>query len=209
MYEEITYDELHKRFLYIPNFGIIWDKENSVIAGTINSHGYLIISINGKNYPAHRIAYCMHYGYFPKCILDHINRNKTDNRIENLREASASCNARNRKLSVRNNSGVSGVSWSMVDQIWKATIGVDNKNVFIGQFKFFFNAVRARHYAERLFYYFEADANSTSMEYIREKDCSDMSQEDKDAIFRDWRYFYFQGRKRLKKLAKKYHESLT
>lgn len=208
MYDEITYEELHEKFLYIPYFGLLWDKETCNIAGTLDGSGYLRVSINGKNYLVHRIIHCMHIGYFTKWILDHINRIRTDNRIENLREASPACNARNSKLSVRNVSGVKGVSWSMQDQIWIAAIGVNNKHVYVGQFKYFFNAVRARHYAERLFYYFEADVNSTSMEYIREKDCSDMGQEDKEDIFRDWRYFYFQGRKRLKKLAKEYHESL-
>lgn len=69
-------------------------------AGSYTSDGYRAIWVNGKRYQEHRLVWLWHYGKFPKEQLDHINGNREDNRIENLREGN-SINAHNRS----NNAG--------------------------------------------------------------------------------------------------------
>jgi hypothetical protein len=57
--------------------------------------GYIYIEIDGKSYSAHRLAWFYVTGTFPKKQIDHINRNRSDNRYENLREATNSQNKAN------------------------------------------------------------------------------------------------------------------
>ncbi|MDA6684686.1 HNH endonuclease signature motif containing protein [Escherichia coli] len=78
---------------------------------SINSDGYLMIMINGKAYPAHRLAWLIVYGTMPDGFIDHINRVRTDNRISNLRLVTHSENMQNRKIQKNNKSGYRGVSW--------------------------------------------------------------------------------------------------
>lgn len=68
------------------------------LAGSINSHGYVAIRAAGKRYKAHRLAWFFAHGCWPAGQIDHINRNKADNRLANLREATPQ---QNRVNSVR------------------------------------------------------------------------------------------------------------
>ena len=77
------------------------------LAGTLNK-GYLFTKIDGKIYPNHRLIFFLHHGYWPK-IVDHINRDTQDNRIENLREVTAAGNALNRGVRKDNKLGIMGV----------------------------------------------------------------------------------------------------
>ena len=77
--------------------------------GSLDKDGYLIIKIKGKQYKAHRIAYCLYHGCFPNMEIDHINRNKLDNRIENLRLATRTMNTRNVAEKPNKDTGVVGV----------------------------------------------------------------------------------------------------
>ena len=61
------------------------DREGGL--GSYDKDGYLIIKVRASQYKAHRVVWLLNYGDWPKQELDHINRNRTDNRIENLREA--------------------------------------------------------------------------------------------------------------------------
>lgn len=77
--------------------------------GSYDKDGYLIIKIKGKQYKAHRVVWFLNKGYFPTKELDHINRIKTDNRIENLREVSRIENILNRDVAVNRDTGVEGI----------------------------------------------------------------------------------------------------
>lgn len=83
------------------------DRKNS--NGSIDKDGYLIIKVKGKQFKAHRIAWLLYYGYFPKSELDHINRNKLDNRIENLRESNRSEQNRNKDRKPNKETGQIGI----------------------------------------------------------------------------------------------------
>ena len=91
-------------------------------AGTLHTKGYIRISIDRVFYYAHHLAWLYVYGVLPK-ILDHINLNPSDNRIENLRIASMRENQANRGLSKNNTSGVKGVRWESRRKKWVAKFG--------------------------------------------------------------------------------------
>src|SRR5699024_683271 len=83
------------------------DRKNS--NGSYDKDGYLILKIKGKQYKAHRIIYAMHHGVMPNKEIDHINRIRDDNRIENLRLVDRKTNVRNSLLKPNKNTGVVGV----------------------------------------------------------------------------------------------------
>lgn len=66
-------------------------------AGTYSDKGYIMIQIDKKIYAAHRLAWYYVHGYYPEHQIDHINRVRDDNRIDNLREVTQSCNSKNTK----------------------------------------------------------------------------------------------------------------
>ena len=102
-------------------------------AGFANTFNYRIVGINGKNYKIHRIVFLMHYGYLPR-ILDHIDGNRSNNKIENLREANFIQNAQNAKIQKNNKSGFKGVSWDKNNNKWRVCVSIDGKQKHI---KFF------------------------------------------------------------------------
>ena len=98
------------------------DRKNSL--GSLDKDGYLIIKVKGKQFKAHRIVWLLNYGEFPKTELDHINRNRLDNRIENLRLADRELNCRNRTIQPNKDTGVVGI------YLDKATKGLKKKYCF-------------------------------------------------------------------------------
>lgn len=99
----------------------------------VNAQGYKSAKIFDTNYKAHRIAWKMVYGVDPSNLIDHINGDRTDNRIANLREASYSENRINTR-GVRGSSGFKGVIWSSQSQKWIAEIKVGGKRKYLGSF---------------------------------------------------------------------------
>lgn len=104
-------------------------------AGSPNGKGYLIIWVDGKRYLAHRLAWFYVYGYFPDGMIDHRNRNRKDNRICNLREATKPQNGQNSKMYSKNTSGCKGVHWHSRDKSWRVTCRVNGVTHQIGYFK--------------------------------------------------------------------------
>jgi len=103
--------------------------------GSVNSEGYILTTVNRKPYRAHRLVFLMHKGYLPK-FLDHINGDKKDNRIENLRPVSVAQNAQNAKISSRNTSGYKGVYWISSMKKWRVQItGNGGKIIHLGCFE--------------------------------------------------------------------------
>lgn len=106
---------------------------NGTQAGGLDPKGYLRISVGGLQHMAHRLAWLVTTGAWPVGRLDHINGNKQDNRIANLREVSASINSQNRvKPGRRSVSGALGVVRSKGK--WEARITVDGKWTYLGRF---------------------------------------------------------------------------
>lgn len=100
----------------------------------VTAQGYLRGTILGKNYLAHRVAWALFHGEWPCDLIDHINGDPLDNRICNLRAATASQNRRNQKPLARNTSGLKGASWSKAAKKWRAQIRADNNTRHLGYF---------------------------------------------------------------------------
>jgi hypothetical protein len=110
--------------------------------------GYNRGLILGVNYHAHRVAWAIHYGWWPKDQLDHINGDRTDNRIDNLREVDGAENHKNQKLSKNNTSGHSGVYWNKPSRKWVAQIQAEGSRIHLGVFGLLEDAIEARIAAE-------------------------------------------------------------
>jgi len=111
-------------------------------AGCLTNHNYRVITIEGKVYRAHRLVFLMHHNNLPD-IIDHINNNKSDNRIENLRPASIYQNTQNAKRNSKNTSGVKGVSFSKQAGKWRAAINANGEYISIGFFSILEDAEKA------------------------------------------------------------------
>ena len=121
----------------------------------IDTHGYKTITILKKPYLAHRLIWAMHYGVWPNGQIDHINGDRSDNRIHNLRDVSQSENQRNSKRRSDNKSGVPGVSWHSRYLKWQATISSSGKRKCLGYFNDLNEAIQTRRAAEQACGYHE------------------------------------------------------
>ena len=102
-------DYIKSHISYDSDSGRITRDDRKGGLGSKDKDGYLILKIKGKQYKAHRIAWFLFYGEFPKGEIDHINRNKQDNRISNLRIVSRIDNIKNRLVKPNSDTGVIGV----------------------------------------------------------------------------------------------------
>lgn len=132
--EEITQEFVKKTFKYCD--GILFRHSNGKIVApnTFSGNKYPSMRIKGKPYYKHHIIFLYHYGYLPKEI-DHIDRNKSNNKIENLREANRSSNHANIDKMVINRTGYKGVSSHQLTRKWRARIQVAKKQIHIGFFR--------------------------------------------------------------------------
>jgi hypothetical protein len=104
-------------------------------AGSKNKIGYIVIGLKGKRVFAHRLAWRVYYGYWPKDQIDHINGFKDDNRISNLREATSATNIQNQRRPRSNNkSGYLGVCWDKRMHKWVASVRLNGKTHVAGYF---------------------------------------------------------------------------
>jgi hypothetical protein len=122
------------------------------VAGSLDSHGYIVIGINLQIYQAHRLAWLHIHGVWPVNQIDHINNDKADNRITNLREATSQENQRNVGLQKNSSTGIAGVSWNKRDQKYQARITVDRKFISLGYFDTLEKAAKARAEAESFYF---------------------------------------------------------
>lgn len=153
---QITQELLHTLFEY-KNGELYWKKSirtgwNGKQAGSLKPSKYKQVQINKKMHLVHRLIFLYHHGYLPDCI-DHIDNNQLNNSIENLREATKSQNAINRKL-VKNFSGIKGVSWKKREKKWIVRLQINGIRKEFGSYydidyaKFVANAMRYKYHKE-------------------------------------------------------------
>ena len=156
---ELTAEKLRSILHYNPETGIFTWKVGSAnqvkagnIAGCPNGDGYLCIRVCSRLHRAHRLAWLYVYGTWPKDQLDHINRNRSDNRIANLRDVSHKQNMQNASKRSDNTSGHPGVSWLKQHSKWRAKITHNYKQTHLGCFNTVEEALSARKAAEKLYW---------------------------------------------------------
>lgn len=130
----LTLKELKDILDYLPETGAFVWRRTGAIAGYSDSHGYWCVNINKRRYLAHRLAWLFTYGEWPVGILDHVDRDKRNNAIANLRQATKSQNAANSKVRWTNTLGVKGVSVCPKTGKYRARIRVNGKEVHLGLF---------------------------------------------------------------------------
>ena len=124
-----------------------------------DNHGYFCGTVLGASMKAHRVAWALHYGEWPKAHIDHINHNRSDNYIKNLREVSQEENQRNQRKSKANTSGVTGVYWERWTDRWVVRFQIDGAQCNLGRFDDFDAAVAVRKKAERQHGYHQNHGN--------------------------------------------------
>ena len=154
-------DKLKQYIDYNPDTGILtWKasqhqlsnrlKVGGECGSNVDSRGYKRVCFMGKQYRAHRVAWALHYGQEPVDQIDHINGNRIDNRICNLRLATNTENSRNSGLAKNNTSGVTGITWHKQCNKWVAQITVNRKNHNLGLYVDKDEAIKVRKEAEKI-----------------------------------------------------------
>lgn len=150
----VTADRLKRLLSFNSETGVFtWNETRSrtkagSVAGSVNTDGYLAISIDKNVYLSHRLAWLYVYGEWPSMFIDHINGQRTDNSIKNLRQVTPSQNQQNSKVSKANTSGTRGVSQVKSSGNWKAQIEVDGARTVLGTYQTKEEAIAARKAAE-------------------------------------------------------------
>jgi len=103
-------------------------------AGGVNELGYRVITVNKRRFLAHRLAWFYVNGVWPDGMIDHVNQDQSDNRIENLRIATKSQNMANDGPRATNTSGYRGVTFDKKRGKWVAMITKDYKVLHLGRF---------------------------------------------------------------------------
>jgi hypothetical protein len=138
---ELTKEQLNALFEYKEG-AIYWrhrhgGKKNRAAgskAGTaLGKRPYLRVAINYRFYYVHRLVWAMHHDIVPD-VIDHIDGDPSNNRIENLRPSSISGNMQNSKLNSRNSSGIKGVSFCARTGKWKGEVYANGKKHSAGSF---------------------------------------------------------------------------
>lgn len=112
---------------------------------------YRSVRVNKELYLSHRLAWFLYYGVWPRDQIDHIDGNGLNNKIENLRDVTHKENKLNHPIPISNTSGAVGVYAWKRDKCWRASIGVNGKQVNLGLFKTFEEAFSARKKAEEIY----------------------------------------------------------
>lgn len=150
----LTQERLKESFTYLPETGEFirnkaGNKPKGHISGVVDTTtGYVRLGIGNKVYHGHRLAFLYMTGEIPKEI-DHINRNRSDNRWCNLRPVTSTENSMNHPRRVDNTTGITGVSF-VQNRYW-TRIQVNRKSITLGRFKTLEEAATARKEAERFY----------------------------------------------------------
>ena len=165
---QLTQEYVRSLFDYDPETGVLtwkWREPSSASTksalASINSRfagraagakhkGYIRMYVAGEQYYAHRLIWLLVFGEWPDNI-DHINGDRSDNRLNNLRSVSHTENMRNSSMSSLNTSGITGVSWRPSSKVWVAYITADRRRKHLGTFAALGDAIAARKAAEERF----------------------------------------------------------
>ena len=137
---ELTAERLREFLSYSPDSGdfrwVVTKGRSAAgrVAGSFDSYGYVVIRLDRRIYKAHRLAWLYMHGKWPADQIDHINGDRADNRMSNLREATMAQNQQNMKVPAHNTSRYVGVTWSKREKKWLANIKVNGKVIGLGSY---------------------------------------------------------------------------
>jgi hypothetical protein len=116
--------------------------------GTINAAGYVVVNLHNKVYLVHRLIFWMQHKYLPKYI-DHIDGNRSNNQLHNLRAATNQQNICNAKLRKNSISGIKNVRWEERLKKWSVRFTVNYKAKHIGVYSELEDAIQAANKARK------------------------------------------------------------
>ena len=141
---DLTVEQLRGLLKYDPETGVLtWlvsgrrmKPRAGEVAGCADPRGYIQIRINRRLYWAHRLALAIVNGEWPDGEVDHLDGDKGNNRLSNLRVGTKATNMQNLRRAMTSNksSGLLGAHWNKERQKWKAAITVDGRTVYLGLF---------------------------------------------------------------------------
>ena len=153
---ELTAEKARRLLSYNPESGVLTWRVSSArnvfagdVAGGIHPTGCVVVGIDGRQYKAHRLIWLIVYGCWPAKYIDHVDRDPSNNRIENLREAEAYENSWNIKTRINSTTGITGVYWSKRRKKYRVQIMVRGKRLHVGEFDSLDAAASARRCAEK------------------------------------------------------------
>jgi hypothetical protein len=142
-----TANRVRDIFEYDPSTGVLKRKISTssnakagCVAGWENSDGYLNVKIDRRTYKVHQIVWLHSYGIWPSGVIDHINRDKKDNRLQNLRDTTVQVNNINKDVRKDSKTGVPNVTWRERDKRYYVACKRDGKQNYGGSFKTFAEA---------------------------------------------------------------------
>lgn len=136
----LTVEDVERLLAYDADTGALTWRESprygipaGSVAGCPNRRGYIVLTLLGFKCTAHRLAWLLHYREWPKQVIDHINRDKADNRIANLRDVAQAVNVRNRVAIVS-----AGKAKARIEKVasgrFRAVVQVLGKKHYFGTF---------------------------------------------------------------------------
>lgn len=173
----LEYREALELFRYDYETGILYWRwrvnshvPKTLEAGTQNKlNGYLYVTVHGRRYLVHRVVMLMCYGFCGEGLeVDHINHVQNDNRLVNLRFVTHRGNMRNKSVSSKSTTGVTGVSFLKAGKKYIAQIRVNRKLIYLGIFDTLEEAAAARAEAN-LKFNFHNNHGKGRAEYVRKK----------------------------------------
>ena len=146
---ELTAERARELFDYDPDTGVLkWKAENlksrqrgrikqlkESLFGATRKDGYIVIMADKRQYLAHRVAWLLVYGEWPALQIDHINGNRSDNRICNLRDVDREVNSQNLRKATASNNSSSFLGVTKHRNKWRAQICANKKNYHLGVYE--------------------------------------------------------------------------
>lgn len=130
----LTLQQRFNEVLRYDNGVLYWKKtlsnvaKEGKIAGCLTSSSYGSITVDKKQYCLHKVIFCMHHGYIPEQV-DHIDMDRKNNKIENLRACNNSLNSMNRTVQSNNKLGIKNVCWNKQNKKWWVQVSAQGKKV--------------------------------------------------------------------------------
>lgn len=157
-----SYERIKSLLNYDPKTGIFTNKvfrgpraKKNDITGSLTTFGYKVISVDKVSHYAHRLAWIFMFKRSANIFIDHINGDRTDNRISNLREVTKEMNGKNTKIRKNNTSGCSGVSWVEGSRKWWVRASVKGERKNFGLYEDLETAIHIRKKIEKYIGYHE------------------------------------------------------